>query len=91
MSAPAGQVPELEPWCGSWIVVSRETGKPVLETFNPRVAGAINLARYEVLTAYRWLVRLNAAIKLAGGGEPDRWHLEAVAAGELRPVTGGDS
>ena len=51
--------PELERHCGSWIVVSRATGKPVLETFERRTADAINTDKYEVLTALQWLVRFN--------------------------------
>jgi len=50
--------------CGmSWIIVSRETGKPVLETFSSRTAEAVDRARYEVLTALQWLQRFNATVK----------------------------
>ena len=52
-------IPELEHYCGSWIVVSRETGSQVLETFERRTAEAINQTAYEVLTAAQWLARLN--------------------------------
>ena len=48
--------------CNSWIVVSRATGKPVLETWSASVAGAVNLDRYEVLTALAWLQRFNASV-----------------------------
>ncbi len=48
---------------GSWIVVSRETGNPVLETFHKRTADAVNLAKYEVLTAHEWLARFNRRVK----------------------------
>lgn len=48
----------------SWIAVSRATGTPVLETFLPNVAAAINRDRYEVLSALEWLVRLNTQLKL---------------------------
>lgn len=47
----------------SWIIVSRATGKPVLETWSPKVVAAINVAAYEVLTAHEWLVRLNAELR----------------------------
>lgn len=47
----------------SWIIVSRATGKPVLETFSARVAGAVDRGRYEVLTALDWLQRFNASVK----------------------------
>lgn len=56
---------ELEPFCGSWIIVSRATGKPVLETFERSTAEAVNQNAYEVLTAYQWLVRFNAETKSA--------------------------
>lgn len=54
----AGIIPELEPHCGSWTVVDRDTQKPVLETFNRKIAEAINQKRYEVLTTLQWLARL---------------------------------
>jgi hypothetical protein len=60
-----GRVPELETssagnrLSGSWVIVDRETGLPVLETYERRTAEAINQSRYEVLTAYQWLVRFN--------------------------------
>ena len=47
----------------SWIIVSRATGKPVLETFSSRTAEAVDRARYEVLTALQWLQRFNATVK----------------------------
>jgi hypothetical protein len=53
----------MNPCGSSWIVVSRETGKPVFETFSQRIAGKVNLARYEVLTALEWLQRFNASLK----------------------------
>lgn len=54
------QIPELEPHCGSWIIVSKDSGKPVFETFNRKTASAVNQSRYEVLTAAQWLGRFNA-------------------------------
>lgn len=47
----------------SWVVVSRATGKPVLETFERRVADAINLEKYEALPIGKWLARLNDQIR----------------------------
>ena len=58
-------IPPLEPHCGSWIIVSRATGKPVLETFERRIALAVNQERYEVLTALQWLSRLNSFSRIA--------------------------
>ena len=53
-------IPELEPRCGSWIVVDRDTGRAVLETFSRRTAEAVNQQRYRVVTALQWLQSLNA-------------------------------
>lgn len=47
----------------SWIIVSRDTGKPVLETFSRAVADAVNVNKYEVLTALEWLQRFNRQCK----------------------------
>lgn len=58
-----GTVPELEPYCGSWVVVARAAGLPVMETFSRRCAEAINQDKYEVLTAGQWLARLNRTVK----------------------------
>lgn len=52
-------IPSLEHHCGSWIIVSRFSGKPVCETFERNVAERINQSSYEVLTANQWLQRLN--------------------------------
>ncbi len=43
----------------SWVVVNRETGKAVFETFCRRVADAINLNRYEVVPIGEYLASLN--------------------------------
>lgn len=56
-------VPPLERHCGSWVVISRATGRPVLETFERRTAERINQAAYEVVTAAQWLARFNRQIK----------------------------
>jgi hypothetical protein len=47
----------------SWIVIDRNTGLPVCETFNQAIAAKINEARYEVLPALQWLQRFNASVK----------------------------
>jgi hypothetical protein len=54
-------IPALEAHCGSWVIVSRDTGAAVLETFSPAVASKVNLARYRVVTALQWLASLNGA------------------------------
>lgn len=55
-------IPELEHHCGSWIIVRRATGLPVLETYSREVASAVNAERYEVLTALQWLARFNKSL-----------------------------
>lgn len=52
-------VPPLESHCGSWVIVSKETGAAVLETFSAAVAGKVNRASYDVVTAATWLASLN--------------------------------
>jgi hypothetical protein len=49
----------------SWIVVNRTTGEAVLETFSEKVTAAINTKKYQVMTAYEYLCKLNATIKKA--------------------------
>lgn len=70
-------VPNLEPHCGSWMAVDRETGKAVFETWNRSTAEKINQDRYQVLTAAQYLGRFNTAVKRAGGVEPTREQLRA--------------
>jgi len=59
------EIPPLEPHCGSWIAVSRATGKPAIEIFKAdrALAEQINFAAYAVFTAAQWLGAMNAAIK----------------------------
>lgn len=47
----------------SWIIVSRDTGKAVHETYNERVAAAINTDKYKVMTSYAYLVQFNQSVK----------------------------
>ena len=52
-------IPELERHCGSWTIIDRATGKTVLETFNRKVAEAINQDKYEVKTTLQHLCSFN--------------------------------
>lgn len=52
-------VPQLEPWCNSWVVVSKETGTAVLETYQHKLVEAVNADKYDVLSSYQYLVNLN--------------------------------
>jgi hypothetical protein len=53
----------VTPTCNSWIIVSRQTGKPLMETYDKTVVDVVNRERYEVLSAYQWLVRLNKQLR----------------------------
>jgi hypothetical protein len=46
----------------SWIVVSRASGLPVLETYSQNLVAKINTNKYEVLTALEWLQRFNKQV-----------------------------
>lgn len=59
----AHTTPELEERCGSWVIVDRAGGKPVLETFSKSVASAVNQDKYEVLTAAQWFGRFNGSLR----------------------------
>ena len=48
---------------GSWVIVNRLTGEAILETFSEEVTKAINTKKYQVLTAYDYLCRLNKRLK----------------------------
>lgn len=52
-------VPDLPRHCGSWIIVRRDTGGAVFETFRRSVAERVNPESYVVLTAADYLGRLN--------------------------------
>ena len=49
----------------SWVIVNRQTGEAVLETFSEKVTAAINTKKYQVMTAYDYLCNLNKTIKEA--------------------------
>ena len=59
-------IPKLEPWCNSWVVSCKQTGKAVFETYEEDTANKINQSRYEVKTMYQHLTDLNKQIKLEG-------------------------
>jgi hypothetical protein len=43
----------------SWVVVSKATGRAVLETFSEAVAASVNRNAYDVLPVLEYLVGLN--------------------------------
>lgn len=59
----AAHVPDLPRHCGSWVIVRRDTGQGVLETFSRAVCERVNASSYEVLTTLDYLGRLNARIR----------------------------
>jgi hypothetical protein len=56
------KAPPLPPYCNSWVIVSRETGRPVMETTSRRIVERINGDRYEVMSAVDFLHRFNARV-----------------------------
>ena len=49
----------------SWVIVREATGEAVLETYNARVAFAINKEKYRVVPILEYLEGINAEIKSA--------------------------
>jgi hypothetical protein len=43
----------------SWVIVDKQTGRAVLETFSARVVAAINTASYRAVPIGQWLASLN--------------------------------
>lgn len=48
---------------GSWIIVRKDTGEAVMETFEEDTAKAINTKNYKALPALEYLQAFNAKIK----------------------------
>ena len=46
----------------SWVIVDRDTGRPVLETFRASIVEKVNTARYEAVPILEYLYRFNASI-----------------------------
>ena len=59
LAARAPRTDSLGRAAGSWFVVDKATGKPVMETFEARTADAINRNKYDVVPAIDWLASLN--------------------------------
>jgi hypothetical protein len=47
----------------SWVIVNKSTGLCLFETFNIKIAQAINQNKYDVLPIYDYLAKLNRSIK----------------------------
>lgn len=46
----------------SWVIREKETGKVIGEIFNPALALAINVAKYEVVPIMEYLQSLNEKV-----------------------------
>lgn len=51
------------PKTASWVIVRKSTGAAVFETFNAKVAAAINQAEYRAVPILEYLQTLNAQIR----------------------------
>ena len=48
---------------GSWIIVDKATGKPVIELFSPANVAQVNTEKYQVYTAEEWLIHFNRSVR----------------------------
>ena len=44
---------------GSWVIVDKATGKPVIELYDARNVARVNTEKYQVYTAHEWLALFN--------------------------------
>ena len=47
---------------GSWIIVDKATGKPVIELYSQTNVARVNTEKYQVYTAEEWLIHFNRSI-----------------------------
>lgn len=47
----------------SWVIVSKETGESLFETFDPRKVAALNTDKYKAVPILEWLQHLNRTFK----------------------------
>ena len=47
---------------GSWIIVDKATGKPVIELYNFANVTRVNTEKYQVYTAEEWLIHFNRSV-----------------------------
>ena len=48
---------------GSWIIVDKATGKPVIELYSPATVARVNTGKYQVYTAEEWLIHFNRSVR----------------------------
>lgn len=61
MSYEMTKVPPLPRNCNSWVIVSRATGEPMLETWNSALVAKVNSFAYYPVAALQWLQGFNAS------------------------------
>ncbi len=47
----------------SWVIVSKATGQPVMETYDFELCQFVNVEKYRVVPILYWLYEVNARIK----------------------------
>ena len=48
---------------GSWIIVDKATGKPVIELYSQTNVARVNTEKYQVYTAEEWLIHFNRSVR----------------------------
>ena len=56
----------------SWVVVDKQTGKAVMETFNRATADAVNLNKFDVLPTLEYLQKLNRDLSMERKSNPTK-------------------
>jgi hypothetical protein len=44
----------------SWVIVDRATGRPIHETWSPKIAARVNRETHDVVPIVEWLARVRA-------------------------------
>ena len=47
----------------SWVIVDKQSGKALFETFNQTIANAINQSKYQAIPILEYLQNLNKSLK----------------------------
>ena len=56
-------IPELEPHCGSWIVIRKSDGAAVCELFSRQLVERVNRDKFAILTTAQYLGAFNRSIR----------------------------
>lgn len=66
----ANKVPALPRNCNSWVVIRKNTGERILESFDRKLISNINQKAYYVLPTLHWLQIFNKLVKENKGSQP---------------------